>query len=844
MGIISATTAWAISTAVTVAATYVLRQDIRNDIPTPKNRKQMVRSSVAPRNIVYGKARTSGPIVFAQSSGENNQYLHLVIPIAGHQIEEFSQFWINDEAVELSNGNVISETWSKGYKGSHFTTKLLVNNSSIVTNDKKNIILFNLNGISSNEIGLTSSNFYSNDFISSTFFFQTGTEEIIKEINLSWEKTITNIFEGETYTSKGVITGINNDLRELGDFYLSNSLNILRGQYAVITHIDSVPIQENMFINDFSIKVDTHFAGALGIGAIIKNITYKYYNIQNNLITETLSISNIFSYNVKGDVKIKSISTNGNLSTITFDTEYGAIRELLKGDGVNTGAFFNFRIPDARLLAINTYGINYIHIDITYFDKNHISESLIKLYPHKGNDISADYYLRIRCPDKWTSDHKLQGIAYIYAQLEYAQEKFYGGIPNIGATVKGKLCVDDYGGKIWSDNWATIIRDYLLADYGLRCSNSEIDISSYWDSKNYTITTLGEYKINGVFYLDEKPIDIIKKFLAAGNGTLLYYQGKYHILCGRYTIPNITIDGSFIRDKIKIQTCTPLSELNNGIRARYVSPKYNYQEAEICPILINDFLEYDNNKQSFAETTFDMVTDEKMARYLACVQLKRSRHGMLINLPCNFKAFNIVTNDVVNVNIPNLFPTNKEFRVIKWQLNEQGIGIDLTLKEEVAEDWNFDATIVNNTTTLNYAKVINPAISIIPKRKANSSLVSDISGNIHFTATLDRTKNLDAQTLGTTFKFIGSIVLSPGDYQVKALLGGLTKKSKSFLELRRHSNDTVLYSLTKNGVLGWIEKSSIPLSINSKTRVNLYLASNKDSEYAYCNSISFDDFLL
>lgn len=75
-----------------------------------QDRQQMIRSAVATRQIVYGQCVTSGPIVFAASTGAENKFLHVVIPLAGHEVEEIGDIWFGDEKVgDLdASGNVIT----------------------------------------------------------------------------------------------------------------------------------------------------------------------------------------------------------------------------------------------------------------------------------------------------------------------------------------------------------------------------------------------------------------------------------------------------------------------------------------------------------------------------------------------------------------------------------------------------------------------------------------------------------------------------------------------------------------------------------------------------------------
>lgn len=69
-----------------------------------QDRKQTIRSSIAPRQVVYGTVRVSGPIVYASSSGDAKQFLHLVIPVAGHRVDGPLALWINDERIPWVNG--------------------------------------------------------------------------------------------------------------------------------------------------------------------------------------------------------------------------------------------------------------------------------------------------------------------------------------------------------------------------------------------------------------------------------------------------------------------------------------------------------------------------------------------------------------------------------------------------------------------------------------------------------------------------------------------------------------------------------------------------------------------
>ena len=62
-----------------------------------KDREITIRSAVAPRRVIYGRDKVSGPLIYAQSTGDKGQYLHLVIALATHECDAIEEIWFNDE---------------------------------------------------------------------------------------------------------------------------------------------------------------------------------------------------------------------------------------------------------------------------------------------------------------------------------------------------------------------------------------------------------------------------------------------------------------------------------------------------------------------------------------------------------------------------------------------------------------------------------------------------------------------------------------------------------------------------------------------------------------------------
>lgn len=77
-------------------------------MPKPKvalqARTVTVREPVVPRDMVYGRARKGGVIVFLHVSGSRDQFLHLVIVLAAHRIASIGAIWFDGEMAIDADG--------------------------------------------------------------------------------------------------------------------------------------------------------------------------------------------------------------------------------------------------------------------------------------------------------------------------------------------------------------------------------------------------------------------------------------------------------------------------------------------------------------------------------------------------------------------------------------------------------------------------------------------------------------------------------------------------------------------------------------------------------------------
>lgn len=75
-----------------------------------EKRTHVVRSAVANRQVIYGRAMVSGPLVFAATKRDDRD-LYLVIALAGHEIDGVEEIWFNDDLSTDDKFTNYVETW-------------------------------------------------------------------------------------------------------------------------------------------------------------------------------------------------------------------------------------------------------------------------------------------------------------------------------------------------------------------------------------------------------------------------------------------------------------------------------------------------------------------------------------------------------------------------------------------------------------------------------------------------------------------------------------------------------------------------------------------------------------
>lgn len=103
---------------------------------TPSSQTLMIRSTKAPREIVYGEVRKSGVLVFQGVSGSSNRFLWYVLAVAGHQVDSITDVWLGPTKITNAQINAgTGEVTAGDYAGKVYIWKQLGTDAQTAQSD-------------------------------------------------------------------------------------------------------------------------------------------------------------------------------------------------------------------------------------------------------------------------------------------------------------------------------------------------------------------------------------------------------------------------------------------------------------------------------------------------------------------------------------------------------------------------------------------------------------------------------------------------------------------------------------------------------------------------------------
>ena len=394
----------------------------------------------------------------------------------------------------------------------------------------------------------------------------------------------------------------------------------------------------------------------------------------------------------------------------SFDEVYFNDEELTlssAGNDENGIARFNVTAP-------STYATDSIYED---------GRKTVRIKLHKGSDDQlADADLVAEC-EKWTNDHRLRGIAYIYVRLAYDPDVFQG-IPNVSAVIKGKKILDIRDSSTaFSSNPALVLYDYLTdQNLGLGIDTVNIDTASFTSLANLCDTTVPlsaggtekKYESHGIIFSDIAPMENIDNILTSFIGTLAYSNGKFTLSGGQFTSPSVSLDESDFVAELKLVAKQSRKDMFNTVKGLFTSDESNWQPTDYPMVTSSTFVEGDG-EVIFADIDLPFTKSSTMAQRLGKIVLFKNRQQMSLSCQVSMKAFTLQVGDTVQISNTRLGFDNKIFQVADWSFSlSRAMTIELSLQETSSSvyDWNAEETAfsLDNTTLPRTTDVSAPSV--------------------------------------------------------------------------------------------------------------------------------------
>lgn len=416
----------------------------------------------------------------------------------------------------------------------------------------------------------------------------------------------------------------------------------------------------------------------------------------------------------------------------------------------------------------------------------------IRINLHLGSsDQTADSDL-VSESTKWTTEHRLRGIAYMYVRLKFDADAFPNGIPVITATVKGKRVYDPRtGSTAWSDNPALCLRNYLRSAYGLAEEASNIDndlviaAANICDQTN-TIASTTRYTCNGAFTTSSTPYDMLSELLKSMGGSMWYAQGKWRMKPAYWTSPVMDLNEDDLRSNISVGTRHSRRDNFNVIKGTFRGEESNWQTTDYPQVTNSAFLTADNNQESVADVDLSFTDNSIEARRLALISLERNRQQLTVNGSFGLKTLELQVGDNIRLTNSRFGWTNKEFEVVQWSFGLTD-GLDLqtqmTLREtaETVFDEVSDGVVYERDNTALLSPFLVPSVGlsasvrtqVIREKLTNIITLTVTSGGgeriDHIESEFKLSSSSDWIALGTgQLGAFEAIDLEDGDYDFRA----------------------------------------------------------------------------
>ncbi len=331
-----------------------------------------------------------------------------------------------------------------------------------------------------------------------------------------------------------------------------------------------------------------------------------------------------------------------------------------------------------------------------------------------------------RFPGKWTAAHRGDGIATLMTVLDTpGEDEVMEVFPNGANTlfrVVARGCriydptdigqnVDNAATWTWSDNLARIVMDYLRDRDGMRVPLSMLATPQALAGWRQAVADCNDmiplkaggterrYRAWGSYSFSERPGDVLRRFMAAGNARLAPTpDGGMHLEVGKWRAPTVSIDETAITGFQGLGRGKSILETANTITAQFTSVAHDYQATEADPWVDDE----DVADRGEIATQADLVCSPSHAqtRRLMKIEAARANPEWVGTFACNLQALAAFGERFIHVRY-QAFGIDHDFEVMDFQFvfgeHATLIGVTLQLQSIGADAYAWNPTVEEGT---------------------------------------------------------------------------------------------------------------------------------------------------
>lgn len=299
---------------------------------------------------------------------------------------------------------------------------------------------------------------------------------------------------------------------------------------------------------------------------------------------------------------------------------------------------------------------------------------------------------------KWTSAHRGQGTALIYAKFKMTDDVVQAGMPVIRVEIEGKDDILDVrtGERGYTRNAQLIFRDFLAMpreEGGFGCYPDELDDD--WDSAQANVCdeavplkaggTEPRYAFDCYITTGAAPSEVRDTFVTCCAGAFTYSGGKMLMRPGYYVPPSATLQEDDLAGPITVPAMLAGDQVATEVTGTFIDPSALYQPADAPTRSVPS--------DDIRQISIDMphVTSGTMGQRVMEIALRKAQAERRVTWPMNIMGIAISPLDTVQLATARYGLSNYAFQTVGWGLS-QDFSVVVQLEETGPEifEWSAD----------------------------------------------------------------------------------------------------------------------------------------------------------